>query len=140
MAANMNAVVAKVAGAVLLVVGILGFIPALVIDGALLGIFGVNLLHNLVHLVTGGILLAVGYMNDGANARVTNQIFGVVYLLVAVLGFIAPAFMDTLLNLNGTAAAVSPVWDNVLHLVLGVVFAGVGFGVRASGPVAPRRA
>lgn len=139
MATNMNAVLAKVAGAVLLVVGILGFIPAFVVDGALLGIFGVNLLHNLIHLVTGGVLLAVGYMNDGVNARVTNQIFGVVYLLVAILGFVAPAFMDTLINLNGTGV-VSPIWDNGLHLLLGVVFAGVGFGVHAGGPVAPRRA
>jgi glucose uptake protein GlcU len=47
--------------------------------------------------------------------------FGVVYLLVTALGFVAPALTASLLAINPA--------DNFLHLVLGIVLAGVGFGV-----------
>lgn len=125
---NVNALVAKILGAVLVVVGILGFIPALVGAGGTgtLIMFGVNPLHNVIHLATGAILLAVGFMADGKNARMTNQVIGVVYLLVAILGFAGILVPDLL---NTTADTVMHA-DNVLHLLLGIVLAGVGFGVK----------
>jgi hypothetical protein len=43
------------------------------------------------------------------------------YLLVTALGFVAPALTASLLAINPA--------DNFLHLVLGIVLAGVGFGV-----------
>lgn len=128
---DINALVAKVMGAVFVVIGLLGFVM-----NPILGLFGVNALHNIVHLLSGIVLLAVGFMNNGVYARVTNQVFGVVYLLVAILGFLSLGFIVDLLGLDAEGAA--PVWDNVLHLLLAVVFLAVGFGVRATTPVARR--
>ncbi|HVL47222.1 MAG TPA: DUF4383 domain-containing protein [Candidatus Thermoplasmatota archaeon] len=118
-----NVLLAKIVGAVLVLVGILGFLPQF---NPTLIIFGVNVLHNIVHLATGAILLAAGFIDGGTYARVTNQILGVVYLLVAILGF-AGILVPTLLN---TTADAIPHADNLLHTLLGVALAGVGFGVR----------
>lgn len=77
--------IAKVFGAVLLAVGILGFVPALTPDGRLLGIFEVNGLHNLIHLSSGAVALWTGYSSEAAS-RQYFQIFGVIYALVTLLG------------------------------------------------------
>ena len=53
-------------GIVYLAVGVLGFIPGVTVataqpgQGLLLGIFAVNALHNIVHLVAGAILVWAG--------------------------------------------------------------------------------
>ena len=112
-------ILAQVVGVVLTVVGIVGFFT----DGNLL-VFGVNGLHNVVHLLTGVIGLWAGFSGGGDYAQQYNKWLGVVYVLVAVLGFVAVGFMETLLNVNMA--------DNILHLVLGVVLAGVGFGMKSS--------
>jgi hypothetical protein len=54
---------ALVAGVILTVIGILGFIPALAPNGDLFGLFAIDPVHNLVHLVSGltgiGVALAM---------------------------------------------------------------------------------
>ncbi|MHB8605313.1 MAG: DUF4383 domain-containing protein [Thermoplasmatota archaeon] len=119
---NMNAMLAKVFGVVFLAVGLLGFVinPTLIV-------FGVTTTHNIVHLLSGAILLAAGFMRGGTNARMANQIFGVVYILVAILGFLNIGFVATLLGSGSDSFTYA---DALLHLVLGVVLAGVGFGVK----------
>src|SRR5687768_10002641 len=103
---------ARVFGAVYVLVGILGFIPA--VGGStsqtgneLLGIFGINLLHNVVHLAVGAAFL-VGSASD-AGARSMCIAIGVVYLLVAILGFLGVQFVVDLLAINAA--------DNILHIV-----------------------
>jgi hypothetical protein len=118
----MLAPAAMVFGIVFLVVGVLGFIPAVAPNEMLLGIFHVNAAHNAVHLLSGAVALACGFAGAGA-ARLYFRIFGIVYGLVAVLGFIQG---DThLLGLisNNTADA----W---LHAGIAVVSLALGFGVR----------
>ncbi len=110
--------VAQVIGVVLTVVGIAGFFT----QGSLLG-FGINTLHNVVHLVSGIAGLALGFSAGGKNAHYFNKIFGSVYLLVAVLGFVASDMMMSLLAVNMA--------DNILHVVIGLVVAGVGFAAPA---------
>ena len=106
---------AKWFGIILLVIGVLGFVPGITSDGSLLGIFEVDALHNVIHLVSG--LLALVF---AASAPKTFfKVFGVVYLLLALVGFVQG---DTVLGLVGVNMA-----DNVLHLVLGVVALLVGF-------------
>lgn len=122
---NVNALLAKILGGVLVLVGLLGFIPGITNDGALLGIFGVNALHNIVHLLTGGILLWAGLANDGQNARRTNQILGVVYALVAILSF--TTLTDALLGENASNPAFA---DAALHVLIAGALLAVGFGVR----------
>jgi glucose uptake protein GlcU len=99
-------------------------------------IFGINALHNVVHLATGVLGLAAGFSAGGQWARQYNQVFGVVYLLVTALGFAAPALTARLLAINPA--------DNFLHLALGIVLTVVGFGVSSktmatSGPDLRRR-
>ena len=81
-------------GVVFLAVGILGFVPGVTSDvngmPMLLGIFHVNTAHNLVHIVSGVIFLFAAMSGAGA-ARLWFQIFGVIYAIVAVLGFMNPA-------------------------------------------------
>src|SRR5215218_4557289 len=74
-------------GIVFLLVGILGFIPAVAPNQMLLGIFHVNAAHNVVHLLSGAVALGCGLASVAAS-RLYFRIFGVVYGLVAILGFV----------------------------------------------------
>jgi hypothetical protein len=126
---NWNKLVAQILGIVLVLVGILGFIPALVPSDALLGIFAVNALHNVIHLLTGVVLVWAGFAMGGKNARMTNMVLGVVYLLVAIVGFAAQSFS---MGLLAGPAASSTNWlaDNLLHLLLAIVLLGVSFAMK----------
>ena len=79
---------AKVFGIVFLIVGALGFVPAVTPDGQLFGIFHVNASHNVVHLLTGAIALVVGFVSDRAS-KVFFLTFGIIYGLISFLGFLA---------------------------------------------------
>src|SRR3954467_2101242 len=80
-------------GIVFLAVGILGFVPAATPPmadgngGMLLGLFHVNAAHNAVHLASGIVFLLCGMAGAGPS-RMFFKIFGLVYALVAVLGFV----------------------------------------------------
>lgn len=121
-----NRTVAWVIGAIFVVVGILGFIPGITQNGELLGIFGVNALHNWVHILSGAALLAGAAINHGEHARMANLVVGGTYALVTLLGFIAPGFLAGLLNQDNSFLAP----DNFLHLVLTLVLLGVALTVR----------
>lgn len=84
-----------------------------------LGVFPVNVLHNVVHLIFGvwGVLAARSF----TGAKSYCQISGAIYLVLVVLGFIAPTGFG-LVPLGGT--------DPWLHLVLGVPLAYFGFTAR----------
>ena len=122
---NYNKLVAQILGAVLVLVGVLGF----ALPNPLLGLFGVNLLHNLVHLLTGGVLLAAAFMDGGRNARLVNIILGVVYLLVAVVGFLGIDAINALVGNASTDPGVA-LADPALHLLLAVVLLGVAFTMK----------
>jgi hypothetical protein len=110
--------------AVLLLVGIIGFV-----NDPVLGIFEVNTAHNLVHLLSGAVGLAMAARGP-ASARMFALLFGGVYALVAVLGFMTidhAADHTLLLNLVEINGA-----GNYLHLVLAGVFLIVGIASPAS--------
>lgn len=111
---------AWVFGIVFVVIGLLGFVPALTPGGNLLGIFTVDPLHNIIHLLSG--ILALGAVLAGNYARLYFQVFGVVYAVVAVVGFMQG---DTVLGLIVTNTA-----DHVLHLVIAAVALWAGFGMK----------
>ncbi len=109
---------ALVFGAVYILVGLLGFI-----NDPILGIFNVNVLHNIVHLAIGAAW--VFSSRDHATAKTVSLAIGVVYLLVAVLGFVAQDLMEDLLDITEGATGMA---DNFLHLASGAL--GVYFGTR----------
>ena len=106
-------------GVVLLAVGILGFIPALTPEGRLLGVFAVDGIHNIVHIATGVAALLCGMASEGA-ARTFFKVFGVVYLLVAVLGIFHGN--DPLLGIMAHNVA-----DMFLHFAIAALSLYLGF-------------
>lgn len=117
-----NRLIATVFGAVYLLVGILGFFVTagtgfFATEGAMLIVFAVNPLHNVIHLAVGAALLYAG-LNSVALSRTVNSAVGGVYLLVGVLGLFLVGTPLNIIALNGA--------DNVLHLASAVVLLGVG--------------
>ncbi len=108
----------KVFGIVFLLVGILGFVPGITSDGHLLGIFEVDTIHNIIHLLSGIIALAVAGSEKGARGYF--KIFGIVYAIVAVVGILQGTTVLGIIAVN-TA-------DNILHVVLAIVILAIGFG------------
>lgn len=77
--------VATILGAAFLLVGVLGFVaPSLI---------GMHLspAHSVVHLVTGAVSLWLGLKGSVSAARTFCLVFGLVYLLLGVAGFVAGA-------------------------------------------------
>jgi hypothetical protein len=106
---------AQIFGWVFVLVGILGFF-ATDEEGRLLGLFPVNTLHNVVHLAFGvwGILAARSW----DAARTYCRAAGVIYLVLTVLGVVAPDGFG-LVPLGG-----NDVW---LHAVLALALLFFGF-------------
>lgn len=131
---------ARVLGWLLLVIGLLGFLPT--VGGTLgsgssnlLGIFPINNVHNVVHIVTGLLGVFAGYYRSGVYARTYALTFGVVYALVTILGFVvAPGgpvgYLLGLIPLN--------IADNLLHLLIALGGIAVYFLTSPARPAAPR--
>ncbi len=126
---------AQIFGAIYLLVGILGFIPPLVVGelppqviggmgpfgGLLLGLFAVNWFHSLTHLLIGAAGLAV-YGSFSAS-RAYALALGVAYGALAVLGLLfGVLFLGGLMPLNR--------WDHALHLLTALVVFGAYFSDR----------
>src|ERR687886_756096 len=120
---------ALVIGSVLVVAGIIGFFYSSSFGSpgntdAVLGILDVNAWHNIVHIVTGALgLLALGYA-----ARAYAGGLGIVYIVVAIWGFI----IGDGHNILGFLPVNTE--DNVLHALLGIA------GLAAFATSAPRPA
>ena len=105
-------------GIVFLLIGILGFIPGITTDdGRLLGIFAVDAMHNIIHLLSG--IVAVWTASTSAKAAMTYfRVFGVIYAIVTIVGFIQG---DTVLGIMVANGA-----DNVLHLIIAIIALWLG--------------
>jgi hypothetical protein len=111
-----------VAGATLVLVGLLGFLVDSTfdtgngVDGENLIIFEVNGWENLVHIATGAFLLLGA--RDGRTAATVATVFGLVYLIVTIYGFVDGNDIIRLLPID--------VEGNVLHLLLALSALAVG--------------
>jgi len=126
---------ALVFGVVLVAAGIVGFFYSsdFASPGEVDGVFGildVNGWHNVVHILTGVLGLAV--MGSYANARLYAFGLGAVYVVVAIVGFIY-GDGDAILGFIPVNTE-----DNILHLLIGV--AGIGAGMATTAEPAPTTA
>jgi Domain of unknown function (DUF4383) len=106
-------------GIVFLAVGILGFVPGITKDEMLLGIFHVNAMHSIVHIVSGAVFLFASMAGAGP-ARLWFKVFGLIYAVVAVLGFMNPTGPVLGMISNNPA-------DTWLHVVLAAAMLLIGF-------------
>src|SRR2546423_10038576 len=129
--------ICKILGVVFLLVGVAGFVMP--------GLLGTHLsfAHNLVHIISGIVALYFGFAGSLSGARMFCIIFGLVYLLLGVVGFVAGSpGAPTIPGMAGMAAD-SRLWkvlpgtlelgtmDHVVHVLLGIVFLIGGFLTRA---------
>ncbi len=126
---------AMLVGVVFLLVTVLGFIPGVTSDydmltefggvGALLlGVIGLNILENIVHL-----LYAIGGFAAASSWAASRTYFlagGAVYLVVWIYGLIIDE--ESSANILGVNDAA-----NWLHFVLGVAMIGIGLALARSG-------
>src|SRR4051812_26968715 len=124
---------ALIFGAVLTIAGIIGFFynseftSNKTVRDAVFGILDVNGWHNVVHIVTGvlGLIAAGSY----SSARLYALVLGVVYIGVAIWGFV--------IGDGNSILSIIPVntEDNILHLLIGI--AGIAAGMATPAATRP---
>src|SRR5215217_8089532 len=98
---------AGVVGVVIILIGVVGLLAG---EEPLFGLVNIDIVEDLVHLLTGGLLAYVGFgQRDEGLARNVVGGLGVVYLLVGVLGFVIPM-------LFGLLPHGYSIVDNIIHL------------------------
>jgi len=119
---------AGVFGVIFILVAVLGFISpgglVMAMDpttGMVLGIFPVNLLHNIVHLLFGIWGLVAARTWAGSKTFFTTG--GIIYVVLTVVGFLSPTGFG-LVPLGGA--------DLGLHAVLGIAMLGIGYTAKAA--------
>ena len=120
-----NRVLATVFGAVYVLIGILGFTVTSGVGffategGLLLGVFQVNIFHNVAHILIGAALLLAGLSSVSASKTV-NSVVGGAYLVLGLAGLFLIGSPLNILAIN--------VADNVLHFASAAVLLAVGLG------------
>jgi hypothetical protein len=109
---GMARTIAAVFGTVYIVAGLAGFI----LETPLLGLFEVNTLHNIVHILIGAILLYGA--TSTPLAVMTTRVIGTLLVVLGILGFPFPDGFG-LVPLGG-----NDIW---LHLASGAVLLVAGF-------------
>ena len=123
-------------GLIFLLIGIVGFVPAITpANGMLLGIFHVNTAHNIVHLASGIVFLLCGMAGTGP-LQTFFRIFGIILGVVGLLGF----FM-VITRYSGLLPKMLPTRGCTLRAGgRGVVFRLRPFWQQGAGLISPQRA
>jgi hypothetical protein len=124
-----TSLLALLVGATFLLVGILGFVPGITThygdmtfaghdsEAKLLGIFGVSVLHNIVHILFG--LAGLALWRTTSTARQFLIGGGIIYIGLAIFGFVVEKGSDANFVPVNTA-------DDFLHLALGAAMVALG--------------
>ena len=105
-------------GIIFIFIGVAGFLPSFNPNGLLFGYFEVNFIHNMVHLASG--VVAIMAATSFRTSVLYFQIFGVIYGLVAILGFALHGDLSFMMMHVNTA-------DNILHVLISLVSLYLGF-------------
>jgi len=101
--------------------GVAGFFPSFMPNGLLFGLFEVDSMHNIVHIASG--VIAIMAATSHKYSRLYFQIFGIVYAIVAILGFVLNGDLSFMMMHVNMA-------DNFLHLGIAIVALYMGFFFR----------
>ena len=136
MRASPNRLLAAVLGIAYIVIGVAGFFVTSgvglfdVPGGLLFGIFEVNVLHNVVHVVIGASLVIAG-ISGIRPAKAVNSVVGTLFLVLGLAGLFVVGSVFNVLALNGA--------DNVLHFGSAALLLAVALGAeRGVNSPAPR--
>ncbi len=111
---------AKVVGASVILIGLVGLVLG---EKSLFGVLNIDIAEDVIHLLTGGLLLYAGFARD---LRVTRAIvggIGIAYLVIGLVSFAEPMLFGLV------PSGYEVVLDNLIHLTLGVLGIVVGFFV-----------
>ena len=126
----MSRTLCRVFGVAFVLAGLAGFADT--------SLFGLHLttIHNLIHAFSGLVFLYVGFAGSEDAVRGLMLTLGSVYVLIGLLGFLAPGLVQALIGHPGSldAAALAP--DNILHVLLGTVLVFTGLA-HSPGEVPP---
>ena len=116
-------------GIIFIAVGLLGFFSNPIIGESANAIFHADSLHNSVHIVSGLLFLFFG-LAVPASAATFLKIFGVIYLLLGIIGIVNFGTQGMgrvlgFLHVNGP--------DNLLHMGLGVAIFVAGLLPKGAG-------
>lgn len=114
---------ATLAGIVLVVVGLLGFIDNPLVGSAEGALVPTDALHNIVHLATGAIALAIAFGTSGKQQVDAVLGFGILYVVIFVAVLVSPTLFG-LFTVPANAAI------HVIHAALAVVSIGVAMMAR----------
>ena len=103
-------------GVVFLILGVLGFV-----QNPVLGLFEIDTMHNAVHLLSGAAAL-ICWSKGLGTTKMYLLVFGAIYGVVAVLGFVKPSPLLGLITVN--------MMDNYLHTGIAAVCLIVGGSVK----------
>jgi hypothetical protein len=106
--------VATILGIVFLLVGIVGFVAPNFLGAHL------STAHNLVHIVSGAAALYFGLAGSLSGARLFCIVFGLVYLLLGVVGFLLGTGPDRMFDVAGILHLGT--MDHIIHIALGLIF------------------
>ena len=106
--------IATLLGVVFILVGLVGF--------AAPGLLGAHFtpVHNVVHIVSGAVSLYLGLKGSLSAARMFCLVFGAVYLLLGVVGFIAGSGDDRMFDVAGILHLGT--MDHIIHVLMGLIF------------------
>ena len=107
-------------GVVFILVGLVGF--------AKHDLLGTHLspVHNVIHLVSGAIALYLGLKGSLSAAKMFCIIFGAVYLLLGICGFLLGTGPDKIFAVIPRTLELGTM-DHIIHVVLGIIFLIGGF-------------
>jgi len=129
-------------GLVFLIVGVVGFVMPDVLGMHL------SMVHSIIHLATGAVSLFLGLRGSLGAARTFCIVFGIVYALLGVAGFVLGTAGDPAAGVPGPHDArlfkVLPgmlelgTMDHLIHIALGAIFVISGFMTRTDKAPAAR--
>lgn len=117
--------IALIMGIVFILVGLVGFVSH--------NFLGTHLstAHNLIHLISGAVSLYLGLRGSLSAARLFCLVFGGVYLLLGVVGFLLGTGAERMLALIPGTLELGTM-DHIIHVLIGIVYLIGGFLTRAA--------